>query len=65
MEPTIKEVSLDEVRQEVKAEVEASGKKWKDTKWTAFVQEVVWWLYDESKEDVDEVVAAVVGLIQL
>ena len=63
MEPTIKEVSLEEVRQEVKAGVEAKGEEWDDDDWDGFVEEAAWWLKSECGEKKRKVVAGAVGLI--
>jgi len=54
---------LKEAKKEVQKGVKAKDKTWKDSKWEGFVQGVAWWLYNEKKEDADEVVAAAVGLI--
>ena len=51
-----------EVRADVKAAVEASGTKWKDSKWSGFTVEVVSFLLGKN-EDVGDVVAAAAGLI--
>jgi hypothetical protein len=50
------------VRADVKAAVEASGKKWKDSKWSGFTVEVVSFLLGKGR-DPDDTVAAAVGLI--
>jgi hypothetical protein len=50
------------VRADVKAAVEASGKKWKDSSWSAFIVEVVSFLLGKGR-DLDDTVAAAVGLI--
>lgn len=54
---------LDVVRADVQAGVEKAGKKWKDSKWEGFVQEVVQWLIHDKNKDPDDVADAAVGLI--
>jgi hypothetical protein len=51
---------VEQIKGAVKVKV---GETWKESHWTEFLKEVVWWLYEQQRDD-DELVAAATGLMK-